>query len=197
MCGEVLYFFAIFYVRQSRTNKRRCLIISSKDLLINEAIHAKEVRLVSDSGEQLGIIPFEQALDMAYDKDLDLVLMAANANPPVCRIMDYGKYRFDRVKKEKEARKKQQTVKVKEIQLSCGIDVHDFDTRVNHAKRFLSGGDKVRAVVRFRGREMSHQDVGREVLTRFTTALEGIGVCDKKPVMEGRNLSVIITPVKN
>lgn len=173
------------------------MIISSKDLLINEAIHAKEVRLVSDSGEQLGIIPFEQALDMAYDKDLDLVLMAANANPPVCRIMDYGKYRFDRVKKEKEARKKQQTAKVKEIQLSCGIDVHDFDTRVNHAKRFLSGGDKVRAVVRFRGREMSHQDVGREVLTRFTTALEGIGVCDKKPVMEGRNLSVIITPVKN
>ena len=144
------------------SGRRRCFLIrpkNTKELLINEAIHAKEVRLVGDDGEQLGIVPFRDALNMAYDKDLDLVLMAPNAVPPVCRIMDYGKYRFDREKREKEARKKQQTAKVKEIQLSCGIDVHDFDTRVNHAKRFLGGGDKVRVVVRFRGREMSQQDV--------------------------------------
>lgn len=182
------------------TWRRGCFLIvqkNTKELLINEAIQAKEVRLVSDDGEQLGVIPFEDALQRAYDKDLDLVLMAPNAVPPVCRIMDYGKYRFDREKKEKEARKKQQTIKVKEIQLSCGIDVHDFDTRVNHAKRFLNGGDKVRVVVRFRGREMSHQEMGRLVLNRFTDALEGIGVCDKKPVLEGRNLSVLIVPVKN
>lgn len=185
---------------QRCAGRRRSFLIrpkNTKELLINEAIHAKEVRLVGDDGEQLGIVPFRDALNMAYDKDLDLVLMAPNAVPPVCRIMDYGKYRFDREKREKEARKKQQTAKVKEIQLSCGIDVHDFDTRVNHAKRFLGGGDKVRVVVRFRGREMSHQDVGREVLSRFSAALEGIGVCDKKPVMEGRNLSVLIIPVKN
>ncbi len=163
---------------------------------INEAIHAHEVRLVGTEGEQLGVVKLPDALRMAYDKNLDLVLIAPTAQPPVCRIMDYGRYRFDREKREKEARKKQQIVKVKEIQLSCNIDVHDFNTRVNHAKKFLQGGDKVKVSLRFRGREMSHPEVGLEVLERFQAACEGIGTADKKPVRDGRFMTLFLSPVK-
>lgn len=163
---------------------------------INEAIHAHEVRLVGTEGEQLGVVKLPDALRMAYDKNLDLVLIAPTAQPPVCRIMDYGRYRFDREKREKEARKKQQIVKVKEIQLSCNIDVHDFNTRVNHAKKFLQGGDKVKVSLRFRGREMSHPEVGLEVLERFQIACEGIGTADKKPVRDGRFMTLFLSPVK-
>ncbi len=165
-------------------------------MLINEDIRAKEVRLVGPEGEQLGIMSTADALSFAYEKGVDLVLIAPQATPPVCRAMDYGKYRFESMKKEKEARKKQQIVKVKEIQLSCRIDTHDFDTRVNQAKRFLSDGDKVRAVVRFKGREMAHQEIGREMLERFEQALTDIGTVDKKPSLDGRILSMIISPVK-
>ncbi|MBQ3126026.1 MAG: translation initiation factor IF-3, partial [Clostridia bacterium] len=126
---------------------------------INDEIRAKEVRLVGADGEQLGIFSLESAQKAAYDKGLDLVLMAPQAVPPVCRIMDYGKFRFERDKKEKEARKKQQTVEVKEIQLSARIDTHDFDTKVNHAHRFLAAGNKVKVILKFRGREMSHQEL--------------------------------------
>ena len=127
---------------------RRCLVISSKDMLINGEIKAKEVRLVGAQGEALGIFSIKDAQNMAYDNDMDLVLMAPNAEPPVCRIMDYGKFCFERNKKEKEAKKKQQVVEVKEIQLSCRIDTHDFQTKVNHAIRFLGQGNKVRVVVK-------------------------------------------------
>jgi translation initiation factor IF-3 len=132
---------------------------------------------------------------MADEAGLDLVLMAPGANPPVCRIMDYGKYRFDRDKKEKEARKKQQIVKLKEVQLSCTIDTHDFNTRVNQALRFLGEGNKVKVQLRFKGREMAHQDVGREVVERFVAACAEKGTTDKKPAVEGRYMSVIIAPL--
>ncbi len=163
---------------------------------INGEIKAKEVRLVGPEGEALGIFPIKDALDLAYDKDLDLVLMAPTAQPPVCRIMDYGKFCFERNKKEKEARKKQQVVEVKEIQLSCRIDTHDFQTKVNHAIRFLNAGNKVRVVVKFKGREMTHLDIGRDVLTKFENAMEGVGQIDKKPMLEGRFMSMMVVPLK-
>lgn len=172
------------------------MIISTKETPINEEIKAKEVRLVGTDGEQLGIMSSDAALKMAYDKGLDLVMMAAQAEPPVCRIMDYGKYRFDKVKREKEAKKKQQTVELKEVQLSCRIDTHDFETKVNHATRFLTGGNKVRVVVKFRGREMSHMEIGRDLLDKFAQSVAEIGTVDKKPAVEGRFMSMIIVPVK-
>ena len=172
------------------------LFISSKELLINDEIKAAQVRMIGSEGEQLGIMSLEEAKSYAYDKGVDLVLMAPGAQPPVCRAMDYGKFRFDRDKKEKEARKKQQIVKVKEVKLSCRIDTHDFNTRVNQARKFLEGGDKVKAIVVFKGREMTHLDIGRDMLDKFLVACEEVGTTDKKPVMEGRFMSVVISPVK-
>ena len=163
---------------------------------INDEIRAKEVRLVGADGEQLGIFSLESAQKAAYDKGLDLVLMAPQAVPPVCRIMDYGKFRFERDKKEKEARKKQQTVEVKEIQLSARIDTHEFDTKVNHAHRFLAAGNKVKVILKFRGREMSHQELGREMLARFEEACKDVGTVDKKPALEGRFMSMMVNPLK-
>ena len=153
--------------------------------------------MIGEGGEQLGLMSLADAKEYAYSRDLDLVLMAANATPPVCKAMNYGKYCFDRTKREKEARKNQQTSKVKEIQLSCRIDVHDFETRSNQAIKFLQGGDKVRAVVRFKGREMAHTDIGYAMLQKFVEACKDYGTTDKKPVMEGRIASVILSPVKN
>ena len=175
----------------------RCLTISTKELLINDEIRAKEVRLIGEEGEQLGVKSLDSAKTYAYDRGLDLVLIAPQAAPPVARAMDYGKFRFERDKKEKEARKKQQIVKVKEVKLSCRIDTHDFDTRVNHAKRFLTDGDKVKVIVVFRGREMTHLDIGRELIERFENAVSEFGASEKKPVMEGRFMSVVLSPIKN
>ena len=136
----------------------------------------------------------DQAKNIAYNKDLDLVLIAPTAEPPVCRIMDYGKYRFECDKKEREARKKQQIVELKEIQLSCNIDTHDFETKVKHAHRFLSSGNKVKVVLKFKGREMAHVNIGKEVLERFAAACEGLGCALKKPSLDGRFMSIIIAP---
>jgi len=171
--------------------------ISTKELLINDSIKAKEVRLIGENGEQLGVKSLDSAKTYAYDRGLDLVLIAPQAVPPVARAMDYGKFRFERDKKEKEARKKQQVIKVKEVKLSCRIDTHDFDTRVNHAKRFLTDGDKVKVIVVFRGREMTHLEIGRELIERFEAAVSEFGAADKKPVMEGRFMSVVLAPLKN
>ena len=165
-------------------------------MLINEDIRLKEVRVIGEDGEMLGVMTGNAALKMAYDRGLDLVLIAPQAAPPTCRIMDYGKYRFDREKKEKEARKKQQIVELKEVQLSCRIDTHDFETRVNHARRFLEGGDKVKVIVRFKGREMAHQDIGRAQREKFIKACEGLGTSEKGIALDGRFMSTIITPVK-
>ena len=165
-------------------------------MLINEEIKAKEVRVIGEDGEAIGVMSTDKALDLAYDRGYDLVLMAAQATPPVCRIMDYGKYRFERDKKEKEAKKKQQVIELKEVQLSCRIDVHDFETKARNAIRFLTAGNKVRVVVRFKGREMAHQELGREMLTRFEEAVSSVGAVEKKPVLDGRILSMVVSPVK-
>lgn len=186
-----------FFDGKCRYIRWRCFAISTKELQINEAIHANEVRLIGAEGEQIGIVKLTAAQEQAAEKGLDLVMISPNAEPPVCRIMDYGKYRFERIKKEKEARKNQQIVKVKEIQLSCTIDTHDFDTRVNHAHRFLEEGNKVKVIVKFKGREMTHQENGREVIAKFQEACADAGTADKKPVLEGRFMSIILSPLKN
>ena len=170
--------------------------ISAKDMLINEDIKAKEVRVIGENGEPIGIMSSDAALKIAYDQGYDLVLMAPQAQPPVCRIMDYGKFRFERDKKEKEAKKKQQVVELKEIQLSCRIDTHDFETKVRHAQRFLSDGNKVRVVMRFKGREMSHMAIGQEIMQKFRESCSELGSVDKAPVLDGRLLSMVIAPVK-
>ena len=186
---------------------RRCFIIkntNSKDNIINEDIKSelkcsdsKMFRVISNDGEQLGMLSFIDALETAYDKGLDLVLMSAQSDPPVCKIMDYGKFRFERDKREKEAKKKQQTIETKEIQLSCRIDVNDFNTKVNHAHRFLKGGDKVKVIVKFKGRQMTHLEIGQQLLAQFEEACKELGTVDKKPTLEGRFMSMMIVPVKN
>ncbi|MFY9380634.1 MAG: translation initiation factor IF-3 [Eubacteriales bacterium] len=160
---------------------------------MNEAIKASSVRVVEGT-EQLGIMPLERAKEIAYDKGLDLVLIAPNSDPPVCRIMDYGKYRYERDKKEKESKRKQQTVEIKEVQLSFKIDTHDFETKARRAIGFLSDGNKVRVVLRFRGREMVHQQIGRDLLLRFEEYCREYGTADKSPVLEGRQLVMFISP---
>ena len=175
----------------------RCLpIANAKEMLVNEQIDAKEIRVIGADGEQLGIMSTEQALRMAYNDGLDLVMMTGNATPPVCKIMNFGKFRFEREKKEKEAKKKQQVVELKEIQLSCRIETHDFETKLKHAHKFLSSGNKVRVVLRFKGREMAHQDLGVEIMEKFRVACEELGAVDKKPVLDGRIMSMVISPVK-
>lgn len=152
--------------------------------------------MIGPDGDPLGIMSSSKALEQAYDRGMDLVMMSAQANPPVCKIMDYGKFCFERDKREKEAKKKQQTVELKEIQLSCRIDTHDFETKVRHAQRFLGEGNKVRVVMKFKGREMTHTNIGREVLEKFETACAGAGTVDKRPVLDGRFMSMVISPVK-
>ena len=169
---------------------------NTRDLPINEEIKAAEVRVIGAENEQLGIMKIDDARNYAYNHGVDLVLIVPNATPPVCRAIDYGKFCFERDKREKEAKKKQVIVKVKEVQLSCRIEQHDFDTRINHAKRFLAEGNKVKAVVRFKGREMSHMDLGRDVIEKFCAALSECGSTEKKPILEGRFMSVIISPLK-
>ena len=152
--------------------------------------------MVGADGNPVGIMSPDAALKIAYDQGLDLVLMAPQAQPPVCRIMDYGKYRFERDKKEKEAKKKQQVVELKEIQLSCRIDTHDFDTKARHAGKFLESGNKVRVVMRFKGREMSHVSIGQEIMQRFRDVCSEVGNVDKAPVLDGRIMSMVISPLK-
>ena len=185
----------IFYCQ----TKRRYLTISANnknELPINDEIKAAEVRLIGVNNEQLGVMKTQDARAYAYNHNVDLVMIVPNAAPPVCRAIEYGKFCFERDKRAKEAKKKQVIVKVKEVQLSCRIDTHDFETRVNHAKRFLSEGNKVKAVVRFKGREMSHMELGRDVIAKFQEACAGYGVSEKKPVLDGRYMSVILSPVK-
>ena len=187
----MFYLYAFFCFWRYKTIKP-----NSKDLPINEEIKATEVRVIGPDNEQVGIMNIDDARAFAYNNGVDLVLIVPNATPPVCRAIDYGKFCFERDKREKEAKKKQVIVKVKEIQLSCRIEQHDFDTRVNHAKKFLAEGNKVKAVVRFKGREMTHMDLGREVIAKFEDACRDAGVAEKKPVLEGRFMSIVLSPVK-
>ena len=153
--------------------------------------------MLDENGEQLGIMDLDSAKKYAYDRDLDIVLIAPQAKPPVCRAMDYGKFRYEQDKKEREAKKKQQIVELKEVQLSCRIDKHDFDTKAGRAKKFLDSGNKVRVSLRFKGREIAHQELGRDMLARFEEAVSEFGTVDKKPALDGRQLTMFIAPVKN
>jgi translation initiation factor IF-3 len=188
--GSSLYaFFVLWRYKTISAN-------NNKDLPINEEIKVSEVRVIGPNNEQVGIMKIDDARNYAYNNGVDLVLIVPNATPPVCRAIDYGKFCFERDKREKEAKKKQVIVKVKEVQLSCRIEQHDFDTRVNQAKRFLGEGNKVKAVVRFKGREMSHMELGKEVIDKFEQACAEFGSAEKKPILEGRFLSIIIAPLK-
>lgn len=169
------------------------MTISNKELLINEEIRDKEVRVIDADGSQLGVLSGKEALKLALSKDLDLVKIAPQATPPVCRIMNYGKFKFEQSKREKEARKNQKIVEVKEVRMSLNIDTHDFNTKVNQAIKFLKSGDKVKVSVRFRGREMAHTNLGHGLLDRFKTAVEEIGSVDKPFKMEGRSMVMFIS----
>lgn len=166
----------------------------SKELQINEEIRDKEIRVISADGGQLGIMSAKAALEIASEKGYDLVKIAPQAEPPVCKIMDYGKYKFELAKREKENRKNQKVVNIKEIQLSLSIDTNDFNTKCNHAKRFLKNGDKVKVMVRFRGREVSHAEIGEELLSRFAEAAAGLGTVERIPKLEGRNMIMFLAP---
>ena len=163
---------------------------------LNEEIRDKEVRVVTAEGEQLGIMSAAAALKIAEEKQLDLVKIAPQAKPPVCKIMDYGKYRFELQKKEKENRKNQHHVDIKEVQLSLNIDTHDLETKVNNARRFLTHGDKVKVSIRFRGREMAHPERGYEIMDRFAGYLADAGTIEKPAKMESRNMLMFMAPIK-
>ncbi len=162
---------------------------------INEMITDEQVRLIGNDGEQLGMMSGEEAYEIALDKKLDLVKIAPNANPPVCKIMDYGKHRYAMQKKEKEAKKKQKTIQVKEVRLSLKIEKHDLETKAKNALKFLSKGDKVKASLRFKGREMGHTKLGYEVFDKFEECLQGEGKMEDRPKMEGRQMIAFFTPV--
>lgn len=165
-----------------------------KDVQINEEIRDKEIRLVGENGEQVGIVSAKEAQRMASEKNLDLVKISPNAKPPVCKIMDYGKYKYELSKREKEARKKQKTIVVKEIRFTPNIEDNDLNTKAKHANDFLKSGDKVKVSVRFRGRELGNSELGRKVLDKFTELTSENGVVDKKPKLEGRNMIMYLSP---
>ena len=161
---------------------------------INEEILDKEVRLIGDQGEQLGIMSVDEALRIATERELDLVKIAPGSNPPVCKIMDYGKFRFEQAKKEKEAKKNQRVIEIKEIRMSPGIDTNDFNTKLKNAQKFLNDGDRVKVSVRFRGREMAHTEIGAVLLKDFASLCAEIANMDKAPKLEGRNMSMFLSP---
>ncbi|MCR5791132.1 MAG: translation initiation factor IF-3 [Lachnospiraceae bacterium] len=163
------------------------------DLLINERIREKEVRVVSETGEQLGVMPTNEARALAEEAGVDLVMIAPNAKPPVCRIIDYGKFKYEQTRKEKEAKKKQKTIEIKEIRMSPNIDKNDLNTKINAAKKFLQKGDRVKVTLRFRGREMAHIQNGRVILEDFAAALQDVAVVEKAPKVEGRTLTMFLT----
>ncbi len=172
----------------------RWLIINKNELPINEEIRDKEVRLIDENGDMVGIVGIKEAQAFANQKNLDLVKIAPQAVPPVCKVMDYGKYLFDQAKKEKEARKNQKVVEIKEIRLSPSIDEHDFGFKLKNASKFLKEGNKVKVSVRFRGREMNYTQQGEKVLLKFAEGLSEFGAPDKKPKLEGKNMSMIVVP---
>jgi translation initiation factor IF-3 len=166
----------------------------SKDQFINEDIRAREVRLVGANGDQIGIKSRNEALEMAQTANLDLVMVAPNAKPPVCRIMDYGKFRYEQQKKDKEARKNQKVISIKEVRLSPTIDEHDFNTKLRNAIKFLEKGDKVKASIRFKGRAITHKEIGQRVLDRLAQECAEVGVVEQRPKMEGRSMFIVIAP---
>ena len=172
----------------------RCLPIATKELQINEQIRDSELRVIDSDGAQLGVMSSRDAQRLADEKGLDLVKIAPAATPPVCKIMDYGKYRFEQAKREKEARKNQHIVELKEVRLSLNIDVADFNTKAKHALRFLQEGNKVKVSIRFRGREMGHPEIGLETMKRFAEVCSEAANVEKPAKMEGRNMLMFLAP---
>ena len=173
------------------------LVISSKENQINEEIREKEVRVIDADGSQLGIMSTSAALQLAAEKKLDLVNVAPSAKPPVCKILDYGKFRYEQQKKEKEAKKKQKVTQVKEIRVSTFIEKHDLEVKANNAAKFLKDGDKVKVSLRFKGREKGYANIGEEVMKTFADAIAEVGVIEKKPMLEGRSMFMILGPKNN
>ena len=161
--------------------------------MINEQIRCKEVRVIGEEGQQLGVMALRDALNMAKDAGVDLVMVSPSANPPVCRIVDYGKFKYEQLRREKEAKKKQKTVEVKEVRLSPNIDVNDLNTKCNSARKFIEKGNKVKVSLRFRGREMAHIDSTKHILEDFAEKLSDIAVIEKAPKMEGRSMMMFLT----
>ena len=170
---------------------RRCFTIK-QELPINEQIRAKEVQVIDEDGEKLGKHTLNEALDMAFEKKLDLVMVSPNPEMPVCKIMNYGKYKFEQSKREKEARKKQKSFEVKEIRITPNIDTHDFEFKAKNARKFLEDGNKVKITLKFRGREMNYIKLGEEVLQKFIDDLSDISIPEKKPLLEGKNMFIIL-----
>jgi translation initiation factor IF-3 len=163
-------------------------------LQVNEGIRAREVRLVDVSGQQLGIMPTREALRISRERQLDLVVVAPNAKPPVCRIMDYGKYKYEQSKREKEARKKQKVITVKEVRLRPNIDQHDLEVKLKNVRRFLAGGDKVKVIIRFRGRQIAYTDAGKKLLNDIAEEVKELGTVEKGAKVEGKQMTMIIAP---
>lgn len=168
--------------------------MASQDLRVNERIRVREVRLIDDEGTQLGIVPTPEAMNMAKDRGLDLVEVAPQASPPVCKLLDYGKYKFEQEKKSRESKKKQKQLRLKEIRMQPKIESHDLKFKTKHIREFLDEGNKVKVTVRFRGREMAHTELGRDVLDRILEELGDGYHLDRKPAMEGRFMSMIVGP---
>ena len=169
-------------------------VFISKELMLNEEIRDKEVRLIGADGSQLGVVPLDQAMDLAIQQNLDLVKIAPQAAPPVCKIMDYGKYKFEAAKRDKEVRKNQKIIILKEVRITPNIDDHDLNTKVTNAIKFLKAGDKVKITVRFRGREVKHSSLGEKLLVRVSEIISEFGVVEKRPKLEGRNMFMIVSP---
>lgn len=195
-CNDAVFYsrwglYLLFYI-SGKTGGG--LKISNKEFFVNERIKAKDVRVIDPSGEQLGIMLLQDALQLAREKNLDLVNIAPQARPPVCRIMDFGKYKYERRKKDREARKKQRTITVKEVKMRPNIENHDFMVKVRNSIRFLEGGDKVKVTVFFRGREITHSELGRKLCVKLAKEINDIGVVERVPRMEGRNMVMILAP---
>jgi translation initiation factor IF-3 len=173
------------------------MIDIKEETKINEEIKFNEVRVIGPDGNMLGVMAPSEAMKIADENELDLVLIAPTANPPVCKVMDYGKYKFEEMKKEKEAKKKQKVIEVKEIRISPNIDQHDFDFKVKNTITFLKAGNKVKITLRFKGREASYSDLGEKVLLKFKDALEEFGTVEKAPKLEGRNMTMLVVPKAN
>ncbi len=174
--------------------ERGCKTISRMDQRVNEAIRVREVRLVSQDGEQMGIMPTHEALRLARERGLDLVEVAAQARPPVCRIMDYSRWKYEQAKRQKEAKKKQKTQDVKEVKMRPNIDDHDFDVKARAAEKFLKNGDKVKATIMFRGRELAHVENGQRVLERLLDRVRELSIVERTPKIEGRNMVMVLSP---
>jgi translation initiation factor IF-3 len=170
-------------------------IINDK-VRVNRQIRISPVRVIAPDGEQLGILPIERAQEIADEQGLDLVEVAPMARPPVCRIMDYGKFKYEEQRQAREARKKQHHVQLKEVKMRPGIEEHDFDFKIRHARRFLEEGNKVKLTMMFRGRQMAHPEFGRQVLDRVTISLQDLSKVEAQPMMEGRSMTMVLTPLK-